>query len=88
MHPLQMLLEIVKPWPHFFGCRAILPEALVLPALTMPWSDIVNTPLMSLEVVHGCKAVRSRATRDPTYMLFIVASRMFPGMYVSTISGQ
>jgi hypothetical protein len=88
MHPPKMLPEIVKPWPLFFGLGAILPEALVIPAVAVLWSDIVNTHSMSLEVIQGCKALHSCTTRDLTYVLFIVASRMFPGMCVSTVSDQ
>jgi hypothetical protein len=83
-----MLLEVVEPWPHFFGLGAVLSEALVLPTLTMLWSHIVNTHLMSLKVAQGFEAVRSRAARDFTYTLYSVASCMFPSAPVSIIACQ
>jgi hypothetical protein len=59
VHPFQMLLEIIKSRPLLITLWAALPETLVLPAMAMFWLDLVNTLLMSLEIVDGCEALRS-----------------------------
>jgi hypothetical protein len=59
VHPLQMLLEIIKSRPLLVTLWAALPETLVLLAMAMFWLDLVNTLLMSLEIVDGCEALRS-----------------------------
>ena len=76
VHPLQMLLEIIKSRPLLVTLWAALPETLVLLTMAMFWLDLVNTLLMSLEIVDGCEALRSRTPWFPTYVLFIVPSCM------------
>ena len=59
VYPLQMLLEIIKSRPFLVTLWAAIPETLVLLTIAMFWLDLVNTLLMSLEIVDGCEAIRS-----------------------------
>ena len=59
VYPLQMLLEIIKSRPFLVTLWAAIPETLVLLTIAMFWLDLVNTLLMSLEIVDGCEALSS-----------------------------
>jgi len=76
VHPLQMLLEIIKSRPLLVMLWAALPETLVLLTMAMCWLDLVNSLLMSLEIVDGCKALRSCTSLFSTYVLSVVPSCM------------
>jgi hypothetical protein len=76
VHPLQMLLEIIKSWPLLVMLWATIPETLVLLTMAMFWLDLVNTLLMSLEIVDGCEALRSCTALFSTYVLSVVPSCM------------
>jgi hypothetical protein len=76
VHPYQMLLEIIKSRPLLVTPWATLPETLVLLTMAMFWLDLVNTLLMSLEIVDGCEALRSCASWFSTYVHFVVPSCM------------
>ena len=78
VHPLQMLLEIIKSRPLLVTLWATLPETLVLPTMAMFWLDPMNALLMSLEIVDGCEALRSCTSLFSTYVLFVVPSCMLP----------
>src|SRR5271156_6122741 len=71
-----MLLEIIKSRPLLVMLWAALPETLILPTMAMFWLDLVNTLLMSLEIVDGCEALRSLTPWVSTYVLFVVPSCM------------
>lgn len=88
MHSLQMLLEVIEPWPDLLRLGASLSEALVFPALAMFWLELVNTLSMSLEVIDGREALCSRTARFLTHMLLFVPSCMFPAKLVSNDSYQ
>jgi hypothetical protein len=50
VHPLQMLLEIIKSRPLLVTLWATIPETLVLLTIAIYWLDLVNTLLMPLEI--------------------------------------
>ena len=79
-----MLLEIIKSRPLFVVLWATISETFVLLTVTVFWLDLVNALLMPLEVIDGCETLRSLTTRFSTDMLFVVSSRMFPVMAIST----
>jgi len=76
VHPLQMLLEIIKSRPLLVMLWATIPKTLVLLTMAMFWLDIVNTLLMSLEIVDGCEALCSRTSLFSTYVFLVVPSCM------------
>ena len=86
VHPLQMLLEIIKSRPLFVMLWAALPETLVLLTMAMFWLDLVNSLLMSLEVIDGCEALRSWTSLFSTYVFFVVPSCMLSKNKRLTIS--
>ena len=76
VHPLQMLLEIIKSRPLLVMLWAALPETLVLLTMAMFWLDLVNTLLMSLKIVDGREALRSCTPFLSTHVLSVVPSCM------------
>jgi hypothetical protein len=88
VHPLQVLLKIIKPRPLLLALWATISETLVLLALAMLWLYLMNTLLMSLEVVDSCEALRSLTTRFPTYMLFFVSGCMFSKANINIVHYQ
>jgi hypothetical protein len=76
MHPLQMLFEIVKPRPLLLMPGAAFSETLILLTVAMFWLNLVNTLLMSLEIVDGREALRSCTPLLSTYVHSVVPSCM------------
>jgi hypothetical protein len=76
VHPLQMLLEIIKSRPLLVTLWATLPKTLILLTMAMFWSGLVNNLLMSLKIVDSCEALRSCTSLFSTYVLFFMLSCM------------
>jgi hypothetical protein len=82
VYPLQMLLEVIKSRPLLVTLWAAIPETLVLLTMAMFWLDLVNTLLMSLEIVDGCEALRSCTSLFSTYVRFVMTSFVSPDTFV------
>jgi hypothetical protein len=85
VHLFQMLLEVIKSRPHLFVPRATISEAFVVLTLAMLWHNMVNTLLMSLEVIDVWEARLPWTTRNSTYMLFLVPSHMFSSAKINAV---
>jgi hypothetical protein len=77
MQSHDMLLEVIITRPYLVWCSAVLRRALKRLCLAAVESALVNTLLMSIEVIDSSKSLGSGASSFITFIRFFVFAEMF-----------
>jgi len=80
MHSKEVLFEVVEPRPFLLPLFTGGRKAFVHPALTMRWLHLMNSLLVSFEIVDGCKSLcRSCTVRLIANVFSLMSSSVLSG---------
>jgi hypothetical protein len=78
MHSVQMLLEVIQAWPPLVWTRAVCTETHVHHLGTALRFLVVDTLLMTSEVIDSSKPCFARAIRLVAYEKLAMTGLVFP----------